>query len=109
MARAQPRLRPVSALPDPSPGPATTRRSFGPWRAVVVLALALVLAIAALLFTRVQLGNRIGALESETGALRATLAERDATVAAQQARLGAVRERARALLELLEEPVQAAP
>jgi uncharacterized coiled-coil protein SlyX len=70
-----------------------------------VLAVALAVAIAALVWTRIQLGSRIGVLEDEASALHQTLAERDRTIAAQSDRLGQVREQVRGLLSLLDEPV----
>ena len=109
MAETEPRLRPVSALPDP---PVRAGGGGRPSRTVVVLGVALAISIAVLLWTRVEMGGRIGALEDETAALegrvaeaQATIAARDRTIAAQGERLGRVRESVAGVLELLDEPL----
>ena len=112
MPEAEPRLRPVSALSEP-PERRRGRRGAGSGRVLLVLGIALGVAILALLWTRIQLGGRIGALETRAAELErtisereATLAERERTIEAQSERLGEVRKSVEDVLTLLDEPVQ---
>ncbi len=112
MPEAEPRLQPVTALPEPSERRRTPRGA-GPGRVPLVLGIALGVAILALLWTRIQLGDRIGALETRAAELELTiaeqeaaLAERDHTIEAQSERLATVREQVEGVLSLLDEPVQ---
>ncbi len=112
MAQTEPRLRPVSALPE-APDRADGGRR--PSRTVLVLGVSLAIAIFLLLWTRAEMGGRIGALEDETAALeqqvseaRSAIAARNRTIAAQGERLESVRESVRGVLELLDTPVAAA-
>ncbi len=112
MAQTEPRLHPVSALPDP-PGRVDGGRR--PSRTVLVLGVSLAIAIFLLLWTRAEMGGRIGALEDESAALgqqvseaRSAIAARDRTITAQGERLESVRESVRDVLELLDAPVAAA-
>ena len=99
------------------PGPPETNKSGGGGepsssRAAMLLGVALSVALVLLVWSRLQLGNRIDVLETEARALKqtvvdreATIAEQRATIASQEERLGGVRAGVEALLDLLRQPV----
>jgi hypothetical protein len=107
---AEPRLRPVSSNPEPQAEvePEPVRRRIDPGKAAALLGIALVIALALLVWSRVQLGSRIDALEDETRVLREAVAERDRVIDAHRGRLGAVRDRVEELQVLLDQPLPSA-
>ncbi len=79
----------------------------------VLLALALSVALALLVWSRLQLGNRIDVLETEARALKQTVVDREATIANQRAtitahekRVGEARAGVEAVLDLLSRPIE---
>ncbi len=110
MSEPEPRLRTVSppSEAESSEGGREPRLS----RMTLLLALALCVALALLLWSRFQLGNRIDVLETEARALKqavvdreATIADQRATIAAHEERLGEARAGVEAVLDLLSRPV----
>ena len=103
---SEPHLRAVSdgdpaGRPPATAGPESERR----W-VPLALACALALALVLLLWSRVELGQRISALEDEVGALEATVEQRERVIAAHERRAATVRERISELQVLLDEPLQ---
>ncbi len=111
MSEPEPRLRTV---PPPSSAQSSEEdREPRLSRMTLSLALALCVALALLVWSRFQLGERIDVLETEARALKQTVVDREATIADQRATIGAYEERvgearvgAEALLELLSRPVE---
>ena len=110
MSEPEPRLRTIPPLSEDesSEGAREPRLS----RMTLLLALALSVALALLLWSRFQLGNRIDVLETEARALmqtvvdrEATIADQHATIAAYEERLGEARAGVAAVLDLLSRPV----
>jgi hypothetical protein len=85
-------------------------------RLILLLGLALSVAFVLLVWSRLQLGNRIDVLETEARARKQTIIDREATIAeqsarisAQEDRLGEVRGRVEAVLDLLGRPLEGSP
>ena len=101
------KLRPVPPSgegkrePDAPPRPRRGRSS-GP---ETVLALALLVALAVLIWSRIQLGGQIDGLREQTRALQAAVAERERVIDAQAGRLDDVRDHVNRLGALLGEPI----
>ena len=103
-------LRAVGAEPaQPEASPPTPRGN----RLVALLAALLAVTLALLVWSRLELGQRIGALEDQARELRATVEAREATIdaqrdtiAAHERRLADVGESLAEVLELLEAPVE---
>ncbi len=103
---SEPHLRAVSdGEPGERPRPASGPESEHRW-VPLALACALALALVLLLWSRVELGQRISALEDEVGGLEATVEQRERVIAAHERRASAVRERVTELQVLLDEPLQ---
>ena len=105
----EPKLRPV---PSPAEGELDARsglpsepRKYRPPAASVLLAIALLITLALLVWSRIQLGGQIEALKEETRALQAAVAERDRVIGAQRGRLEEVRAHVDRLGALLDEPL----
>ena len=75
----------------------------------IALALALVVALAVLIWSRVQLGDQIDVLRGQTRALQAAVAERERVIDAQTDRLEDVRTHVDRLGELLNRPLPGIP
>ena len=103
---SEPHLR---ALSDDEPGAATpepAERSSGPGRWIpLLLGGALLIALALLAWSRVQLGERIAVLQDEVAVLEAGVAERDRVIEAHKNRLGEVRLRVLELQSILDKPL----
>ena len=111
MSEPEARLRtvPPPADAEPSEGGREPRLS----RMTLLLSLALSVALALLVWSRFQLGNRIDVLETEARALKQTVVDREATIADQRAtiaahekRVGEARAGVEAVLELLSRPIE---
>jgi uncharacterized protein HemX len=111
----EPHLR---AVEEPPPGgqPGTPRRAAVPAgsRSARLLAIALAVALGLLLWSRIQLGQRIDDLADQNAQLSRTVAARDAAlaesarvIAGQQQKLGQVAEQLREVLALVESPLAA--
>ena len=103
---SEPHLR---AVPESDPGrrPPAAAGSESERRWVpLALACALALALVLLVWSRVELGQRIGVLEDEVVGLEATLEERERLISAHERRESAVRERVAELQLLLDQPLQ---
>jgi hypothetical protein len=112
----EPRLRAVEpGAPGAAPERGVAPRDVGPrtdvGRAARLLGLALAIALVLLVWSRVQLGQRIDDLAGENSRLAQAVAERDAALAertrlieAHERRLGQVRERLREALRLADAP-----
>ncbi len=87
--------------PDAPPRP-RRRRSSGP---EIALALALLVTLALLIWSRIQLGDRIDVLRAETRGLQAAVAERERVIDAQTGRLDHVRDHVNRLGALLDQPL----
>jgi hypothetical protein len=102
---------PLRAVPDsegestPSPTPPTSRTETPRW-IPIALAIALVITLALLVWSRSQLGGRISQLESEAESLRLELIARDRVISAHERRLDEVRAGLNGLRTLLDEPVE---
>ena len=106
---SEPNLRPVPSPDDDEPTartrPSARSRTRRPSGAEILLGIALVIALALLIWSRTQLGGRIDALEAETQALRTAVAERERVISAQRGRLGEVRDHVERLGALLDQPL----
>ncbi|MCH6561823.1 MAG: hypothetical protein IH800_05295 [Myxococcales bacterium] len=103
------KLRRVPApgeLESKAPPRARRGRPSGP---EIALALALVVALAVLIWSRVQLGDQIDVLRGQTRALQAAVAERERVIDAQTDRLEDVRTHVDRLGELLNRPLPGIP
>jgi len=106
-----PHLRPVGD-DEKTPAGGTSRdvsqaRGGRPW-VPIALAVALVLALALLVWSRFQMGEQIAGLESEVLQLQTDVARRDAVIRAHETRLGTVKLRIEELHTLLDEPLPSA-
>jgi hypothetical protein len=104
----KPSLRAVSdssgeSVPSRSP---PRRRAESPRWIPIALAIALVVTLALLVWSRSQLGGRISQLESEADALRLELIARDRVINAHERRLDEIRAGLDGLRMLLDEPVE---
>jgi uncharacterized protein HemX len=116
VADAEPRLRTV---PEPKDGESEQRGGDSEQtgsRLLLLLGIALSVALVLLVWSRLQLGNRIDVLETEARALKQTIIDREATIAEQSAkitareeRLGEVRGRVEGVLDLLSQPLEGGP
>ena len=105
------RLRAVSDSESAgSPGAEGSGAPREPYRlASILLAVALVLSLVLLAWSRSQLGGRIDRLERETVQLEQQVEGRERVIRAHRERLDAVRGHLSALQELVEEPLPDAP
>ena len=87
---------------------AGSRRTDTPRWIPILLAVLLAIALTLLVWSRLQLGERIASLQSQITALRSAVAERDLLIGAQDERLHDVRQRVQELHSLLDEPLQGA-
>ena len=105
----EPKLRSVPSTPEgeagAQPQSSAPRQSQRPSSAVILLALALVVALALLVWSRIQLGGQIEMLEAEAQSLRSTIAERERVIDAHRGRLNEVRTHVDRLGALLDEPL----
>ncbi len=111
MPDVEPMLHSVSAPPETDKSAAGGEPTSS--RAALLLGVALSVALVLLVWSRLQLSNRIDVLETEARALKQTVVDREATIAEQRAtiasqaeRLGEVRAGVEALLDLLRQPVE---
>ncbi len=103
------KLRPVRApgeIESKARWRARRGRASGP---EIALALALVLALTVLIWSRIQLGDQIDVLRGETRALQAAVAERERVIDAQTGRLEDVRTHVDRLGALLDQPLPSIP
>ena len=99
------KLRPVPASAEvESKEPPRSGRG-RPSGSEIALALALVVALTVLIWSRIQLGDQIDVLRGETRALQAAVAERERVINAQTGRLEDVRTHVDRLGALLAEPI----
>ena len=103
------RLRAVPSAPEegadvaaPSAAGRGGLAGAGPW---ITLAALLTLAVAVLGWGRLQMGERLRALEGQVDTLQADVAARDRVLRAQQGRLEDVREHVERLNTLLDAPL----
>ncbi len=101
----EPRLRPVPPPEKGEPKATPRRRGGRPTGLEILLALALVVALAVLIWSRIQLGGQIDVLREERQALRAAVAEREHVIDAQTGRLEEVRDHVDRLRALLDRPL----
>ncbi len=87
------------------PQPSAPRQSQRPSSAVILLALALMVALALLVWSRIQLGGQIEVLAAEAQSLRSTIAERERVIDAHRGRLKDVRTYVDRLGALLDKPL----
>ena len=105
----EPHLRPVREEPDgagqPAP-PAAQRASGGTPRWVpIALGVALAVTLLLLVWSRVELGQRVAGLEDQVRGLEAAVEERERVISAHRGRLETVRQRVGELQTLLDEPL----
>ena len=74
-------------------------------RVPIALGVALLIALLLLVWSRLELGQQITALQDEVSVLEGAVAERDRLIHAQRNRLGEVRLRVNELQTLLEKPL----
>ena len=91
------RVLPAEAVPEPA------RR--GPRWIPIALGAALVVSLLLLAWSRVELGQRITALQDEVRVLEGAVSERDRLIDAQRDRLGEVRLRVHELQTLVDGPL----
>ncbi len=101
---------PTKLRPVPAPGEAESKappraRRGRPSGPEIALALALVVALTVLIWSRIQLGDQIDVLRGETRALQAAVAERERVIDAQTGRLEDVRTHVDRLGALLDQPL----
>ncbi len=101
---SEPHLRAVSDEPPSRQQAAAALEGERRW-IPLALACALALALLLLAWSRVELGQRISALEDEVGGLEATVEQRERVIAAHERRQATVRERVAELQVLLDEPL----
>ena len=99
------KLRPVQAPGEIESEALRRARRGRPSGPEIALALALVLALTVLIWSRIQLGDQIDVLRGETRALQAAVAERERVIAAQTGRLEDVRTHVDRLGALLDQPL----
>ena len=105
----EPHLRPVGADEKALGGPAASAaRGAGARWMPIALAAALVLTLALLVWSRLQMGEQIAGLEAEVLDLQTDVARRDAVIRAHETRLGTVKLRIEELNSLLDEPLPSA-
>ena len=97
----------LRAVADDEAAPAASASRRAGW-IPVALGVALVLLLALLLWSRIQLSQRIAALGDEVQTLRATVAARERVIAAHEQRLATVKLRVGELSALLDEPLPGA-
>lgn len=90
-----------------TPPPAPTER--GPRWLVPALAIALVVALVLLVWSRVELGERIADLQDQVRGLQAAVEERDRVIGAHQSRMDEIRLRIQELHTIAERPLPKAP
>ncbi len=96
-------LRPVPASGEAeSKAPPRARRG-RPSGPEIALALALVVALTVLIWSRIQLGSQLDLLREEARALQAAVAERERVIDAQTGRLEDVRTHVDRLGDLLDQ------
>ncbi len=101
----------LRALSD-NEGPARPAQSSRPRRdratwIPLALGVALALTLALLVWSRLELGQRIALLQDEVRTLETAVAERERVIAAHGQRLGTVKLRVDELQTLLDEPLPA--
>ena len=102
----EPHLRAVSEGETAAAERPTAQSSDGPSRWMpLALGVALIIALALLAWSRVQLGERIAVLQDEVTALEAAVADRDRVIAAHKGRLDEVHLRVLELQGILEKPL----
>ena len=89
----------------PDGAAASTARGGGASWIPIVLAAALVLTLALLVWSRFQLGEEIAGLEAEVLQLQTDVARRNAVIRAHETRLDTVKLRVEELNSLLDEPL----
>ncbi len=106
----KPTLRPVEPVEGAGDGPTSPGQRpeparEGPSWLTIALAVALVVTIVLLIWSRIRLTERIEGLEARIVELRGDVAVRDLVIDAQGDRLGEVRRRVDSLKEMLEQPL----
>ena len=105
----EPKLRSVRSAREEEEGArsqsSAPRHSQRPSSAVILLALALLVTLALLVWSRIQLGGQIEVLAAEAQSLRSTLAERERVIDAHRGRLNDVRTHVDRLGALLDKPL----
>ena len=112
---SEPKLRPVRSVegePSQTPRPPARGRTRRPSGGEILLAIALLMALALLVWSRNELGGRIHDLQAEAQTLRTVVVERERVIDAQRGRLDAqkgrldeVRDHVDRLGALLDQPL----
>ena len=108
---ARPHLRPLQSDSSERSGDGEGRVSHAsappdsPRWVPVALALALVLTLALLVWSRLQMGDQISQLETEISELQSQVSERDDLILAQDRRISDVRTEINKLHDLVNQPL----
>jgi len=111
MAQEQPHLRAVSGDEPQKEGASTPPAQVESGRRWLLpaLGIALAVALALLVWSRVQLGAHIADLEDQVRGLQASVEERDRVIGAHQNRMDEIRLRIQELHTIAERPLPKAP
>jgi hypothetical protein len=109
MAQEQPHLRAVSGTEPESEGASPPPAERGPRWLLPALGITLAVALALLVWSRVELGARIADLQDQVRGLQAAVEERDRVIGAHQSRMDEIRLRIQELHTIAERPLPKAP